>query len=216
MIKKFLIITALWCISPYICAEYFIIKPNKENKNFSKLDDIDAINFAKIHTILLDYQWPSNLAQAKPLPSNHPVFLQQDAAEENFLRDRIHKEVGYEYDIVFIPTTMYELFMLKEIYTIANMSIEEIDKDWKALYQTYQTILKESFNLDTQIETVIENSKKSMADVFTIYRALNTNSNGYIEQAHFFINNRLVEFLIGSRLFLVTDNPSQLLEKRVP
>jgi hypothetical protein len=167
-IKTFLILLIFNVfVVPTVQSEYLIVKKN--TKGFMGLDNTDAINFKKIHELMLQYQWPNVLAQ-NTISSDHDLFKPEEAAEENFIRTLIKQQVGKEYDLVFIPTVLYELFVLQEFFdadisdTIGKRAlkiIDEVSKE-KELGSDDKLILKRLFD-DTILKKL--NNKKNKDSV---------------------------------------------------
>jgi len=209
-------------------ASYLIVKFDKEKEQLIALDENDKNDFFKIQEIMLDYSWPTNLAKKDRLSNDHEVFKQEEAAEEKYIRKIIKKEVGDQYDIVFVPTVMYELFLLKECFEVIIKSknifnfkapILGEDKDVNLFSET--SLIYDNY-LDGKIREIIKNKNNTMQDVFKAYRSyaegifpvqmkeyLNQGNTQFEKGAvsakmNFFINNSLITFF--SKEFKMTNS----------
>ena len=97
-----------------IRAEYLIIK--KTEQGLVPLDTSDEPHAEAIIKILFDYQWPMVVANLSMTRQEQEELLTagQPNGEEEFLRKKI-KEINPNYDVIFIPTTIYELFALADV-----------------------------------------------------------------------------------------------------
>jgi hypothetical protein len=100
-------------------AELLIIKQDK-NGVMAPLDDTDIAASGKIiNEILLKYQWPMCIA-ASLTPQEIDELLTADKpyGEEQFIEKKIRTAQGEKFEhyrVVFIPTTVYELFCIKTL-----------------------------------------------------------------------------------------------------
>jgi len=231
---KWVVLVFFGSLSSVLDAGYIIVKFDKEKEQLVALDENDKNDFFKIQEIMFDYSWPTNLAKKDRLSNDHDVFKQEEAAEEKYIRKIIKKEVGDQYDLVFVPTVMYELFLLKECFEVIVESkkifdfktpILGEDKDVNLFSKT--SLIYDNY-LDEKIREIIKNKNNTMQDVFKAYRSytegifpvqmkeyLNQGNTQFEKGAvsakmNFFINNSLITFL--SKQFKMT-NPVILFQE---
>jgi hypothetical protein len=95
--------------------ELLIVKQTADG--FVPLDETDkANNGNRIADVLLKYQWP--MCIATPLSEQEQdALLTADIpfAEENFIETKL-RQIDDTYRVVFIPTTLYELFTMVQLF----------------------------------------------------------------------------------------------------
>lgn len=106
-----LLIINLCAISSVLQAELLVVK--RINKHFGPLDASDESNKVALSTIFLNYEWPTVIANSSLTSAERDALLTagRPNAEEDFIRTRV-KLVNPSYDIIFIPTSIYELFVM--------------------------------------------------------------------------------------------------------
>lgn len=96
-----------------IHAELLIVK--KISMGFSELGAVDERNYDEIAHVLLNYQWPMTISNnSLTQQEQNALFTNQSYAEENFIRQKLQM-INPDYDVIFIPTCLFELFILKQI-----------------------------------------------------------------------------------------------------
>lgn len=113
LLKRTLFIVSLIAMS-YVHAELLVIK--KTTDGFAPLDASDEKNKVELAQTFLDYEWPMVIANTKLTKEEMDELLTagKPNAEEEFIRAKV-KEVNPNYDVVFVPTSLYELFAIGEI-----------------------------------------------------------------------------------------------------
>ncbi|MCL4361708.1 hypothetical protein M1446_05135 [Candidatus Dependentiae bacterium] len=167
-------------------AEYIVFK-----NNGSDILLINEQEYQKIYDILQIYQWPMVLGSANNISQKELDELTKpiEAAEEKFLRKKI-KEISAEYDIAFIPTTIYETFVinLKESkHSLPYCSIDDI------IYINKTFSRCASINIDPEISKIVKDPTSLIQDVYNYYNMYNFKQSTY--QLHFIINNALLKSL---------------------
>jgi len=98
-------------------SQLLIVKRNQDNTGFIPLDASDNSNKAALSKILLKYEWPTVIATTDLTPEEQDQLLSscQDStyAEEDFISKKL-QEINPRYHAVFIPTTLYELFIMTQ------------------------------------------------------------------------------------------------------
>jgi len=106
-------------------AELLVVKKNADGF-FAPMTEEDTKKDGKvINKILLRYQWPMCLASLrqgetrKALQQEQGAFLTAGVpyAEEKFIEQKIQQALGTDYSVIFVPTALYELFVLANIVT---------------------------------------------------------------------------------------------------
>lgn len=91
-----------------VYAELLVIKKGKHG--FVPLDESDEKNKSLIAHILLKYEWPMVIANSDLTKQEEDELLSpKPYAEEKFIRRKL-QAINPNYDVVFIPTSIYELF----------------------------------------------------------------------------------------------------------
>jgi len=89
--------------------ELLVIK--KENGHFAPLTEADLPDSQKIMDIILKYEWPMCIASdLTPAEQDALLTPNKPFAEERFIQNKIQESVGKQYEVIFIPTAIYELF----------------------------------------------------------------------------------------------------------
>ena len=85
----------------------------KENNSFVLLDSRDDSNKQLIADIFLKYEWPMIITNSSLTEDekNELLTSDQEYAEEKFIRKQL-KKIDAKYDVIFIPTSLYELFVV--------------------------------------------------------------------------------------------------------
>ena len=112
MLKVAQVIILLSCIFN-IHAELLIVK--KTDIGFSSLGAFDERNYDEIADILLKYEWPMVITNnSLTEQEQNELLTNQPYAEENFISQKL-KIINPDYDVIFIPTCLFELFILRQI-----------------------------------------------------------------------------------------------------
>lgn len=104
-------------------AELLVIK--KTSTGFAPLNAFDIDNYEEIANVLLNYQWPMVIANNSLTEQEKEELLTADQlyAEEDFIRKKLQK-INPDYDVVFIPTSLFELFLIVEKHSESNEAKE--------------------------------------------------------------------------------------------
>ena len=177
-------------------AELLIVK--KTETGFESLGVEDAEKIQKdLAEVLLNYQWP--MCIGSPLTASEQTELLSPGkprAEELFIEKKLREKTGdNSLGVVFIPTALYELFVVAEIFKTRGMSnglqkatIDFIDGTIKRPYQEAM--------YDINLESII-NSKDSAVNIRKNISLVYDRSNALFykreggKSAHSYINAQL-------------------------
>lgn len=180
----------------YVHAELLVIK--KTGQGFAPLDASDEKNKVELAQIFLDYEWPMVIANTKLTKEEMDELLTADKpnAEEDFIRAKV-KEVNPNYDVVFVPTSMYELFTLTQVGgQYRDISAGEVGSNpfetvfFRYLRKTYGYIwLIDALGRRDQPLKHGQTMQESYGYMFDKFRQYN---NDFYPDAFFYINNALM------------------------
>ncbi|MFA6264077.1 MAG: metallophosphoesterase [Candidatus Babeliales bacterium] len=141
-----------------------------------------------LYETILKYQWPTCLATLHQLSDEEKqaLFTPTPHAEENFIRQQV-KKINQSYDVIFIPTILYELFCLSR-----EMLGDAYFEQTKA----------SSWESTESVKPVLERDGSRKQDVLNLYDVQNHASG--LQNTFFAINEKLMNYLLRNGLF--TDN----------
>ncbi len=182
------------CAITAVQAELLVIKQTDEG--FAPLDAGDVHNKNAIASIFLNYEWPMVIANTRLTNQEMDELLTADRpnAEEEFFRAKV-KEIDPHYDVVFVPTSMYELFALTKLKSskkgplnpltaiLADMQAEENSEKIAVPYALHNPFT----DYNEPIRVTYER-------VFKQFRSFN---NYFYPEAFFHVNSDLVEELFS-------------------
>ena len=94
-------------------AEYLIYKKIKG----APTQITNGQEYEKIYTMLMNYQWPMVIGNAAITKQElKELSAPKENAEENFLRKKL-KAISPDSDLIYIPTILYELFVIENLDT---------------------------------------------------------------------------------------------------
>ena len=176
-----------------VYAEYIIFK------NISGIPTpiTDAAEYDTLYNLLMTYQWPMVIGNKHKIPIGELRELTSfdSPAEEIFLRKKL-KTVSLDYEIVYIPTILYELFSIR---LFDRTKPEPLVKLRKLLANNLELSITSH-----QIITLVSNLATPKQELYDLY--LTRNSLDLVKQAHQTVNNEMLNFLIQNKLNL--DDPS--------
>lgn len=199
-----------------ISAELLIVK--QVDGKIVPLDESDADNTKEIDAVLLKYQWP--MVKTSELTDDEKDELLTEGvpyAEELFIQKKIQEVTGNNaYQVAFIPTTIYELFVIADIFKTKkendplqktagilktkkkNNSLQEA-KENNPLQEAIKKLYENSKMYDLNICLTLQNDDdKSPEEVQNLvnnkYQTVNDLFYGH-ESAHSYINQKLTTFL---------------------
>jgi hypothetical protein len=151
---------------------------------------------AAIYQILMKYQWPmstSSFAQMTQGEIKELTTQKKPAAEEEFIRKKL-KELDTSLDIVFVPTFVYELYV---IYYFMNLQKTTSQSYWQLIKEYVgfeQTFGASPIPVSTYIFKLLKSkNKSSWQDLLNVYKSLNNNKD--TREMHYVINNNLIKFI---------------------
>lgn len=176
-------------------AELLIVK--KTESGFASLDTEESINHGKqITDILLKYQWPLCIASALTQEEQDELLSpDKPYAEEIFIQKKI-QALGKEFEqyyVVFIPTALYELFLIALIFQTRGQE----NSLQKAVEKRLKPIAEWKIDLTgilNENESAI-NVREKINNYFKINNELFLNNVEAKESAYFYINNQLATLL---------------------
>jgi hypothetical protein len=122
---KIRVVFALLC-TVSIRAEILVVK--HIDGHFVPLDDTDAVHSDAISDVLLKYQWPMALTnETLTATEATELFSQKPFAEEEFITRKL-QAIDNSYRAIFVPTVLFELFCIKELYASIEANIKAKDK----------------------------------------------------------------------------------------
>ncbi len=110
-ILKFLFV--IICIDQQITTQFMVVRKDKDG-NYGPITSQDIFN-QQIADIFWKYTWPSCIAQ--DLTDEEKKILLKPGRhhqEEQFIRSKL-QTISPDLDVVFVPDTLYELFLLKKM-----------------------------------------------------------------------------------------------------
>ncbi|MDR3646841.1 MAG: hypothetical protein P4L22_04860 [Candidatus Babeliales bacterium] len=130
----------------------------------------------QIADVLLKYQWPMVNANTSLTKEEKNELLTPDKpyAEENFIRKKL-KDINPNYDVVFVPTTLYELFVISQYVRENENSLTKAYAKTKRIWNAFGILFS---NPD-------ESNK-----VYQFYKNVN---NEFYKEAFFVINNQFIK-----------------------
>lgn len=190
MVKRIIAVLIIFISSfSFIYAELVIGK--RVDGNFVALEDSDQELFKSAHKILTTYQWPMCLAHIHEFSEQDQelLFSSEPYAEEKFIRNKL-QEIDKKLDLIFVPTTMYELFCYLTFFKNSEHSI---------VYNSAQAI-RDRFLLGEFDELYYKSiAQKDLAVQhrlsFEFYAAFNELS--AVRDFSFIVHQQLVSFLIN-------------------
>jgi len=134
--KQLLVMMSLCAFNFVMHAELLVVK--KGDQGFVSLNEKDEVNKAAIADVFLKYEWPMVIANTALTKQEQDELLTAETAdkpyaEEMFIRKKL-KEIDEHYDVVFIPTALYELFALsfykKNTENPLSAAISNMSSSW--------------------------------------------------------------------------------------
>ncbi|MBM3893253.1 hypothetical protein FJ365_02525 [Candidatus Dependentiae bacterium] len=121
----------LICMVVWLQADYLIVKKVPGVDGTTNLQAVGADNTTpeqqfELYKIMMTYEWPmSSAAYASGvIPTEEAEVLFRPGVlggEKLFIRKKIHEHtlLGSDFDLIFIPKTLYELFALQWLFTLS-------------------------------------------------------------------------------------------------
>lgn len=151
---------------------------------FAPLDPTDEPNYPAIAQVLLNYQWPMVIANPNLTSTEQDELLTADIpnAEENFIRRKL-QEINPDYDVAFIPTCLYEMFLIDITNQKENNPLQSLVKP--------MDIATSRINIINEINGngPLHNPWQDVNNTFT------QRNNLFYAHAFFFCNNVIVQNL---------------------
>lgn len=200
MVKRIIALLII-CISSvsFVLPELVIGK--RVHGDFAPLEDSDQELFKSAHKILTTYQWPMCLAHIHEFSQQEQelLFSSQPYAEEKFIRNKL-QELDSSLDLIFVPTTLYELFCYVIFFKASNeASYSSLSGTSKTVFDATQAIrdkfllgeFDELYYQSIARKPVVEERRLS----FAFYAAFNELS--AVSDFAFIAHQQLASFLIN-------------------
>lgn len=123
-------------------AELLIVKQSEEGSwAFDYYKPISE----PISNIILKYQWPMCIASQLSADEANKLFAEEPYAEEQFIQGKIRETVGKEYSVIFVPTVLYDLFSMLQIFKTKGQT-NVLQKALNEFFLAYATSTREKPN----------------------------------------------------------------------
>src|SRR5437868_6958848 len=194
--KRYLPLFFTVLFSSVIHAELLIVKkvtlPEGKTR-FAAPDATDDKAMAYISQILLKYQWPmvimSDLTEKEKGELLTPGI---ENGEEIFIQKKIDETLKSDvYQVVFIPTALYELFCINDL--LLNIEKSSTTTYWDAVKKAVKGVNGISIKFDF-LEILTE--KNALQKIFNQYATINELFFGKPPSAVSYINEKIVTYLI--------------------
>lgn len=145
-----------------------------------------ALGAPKIYDILMRYQWPMSISSASSMTADEKaaLFGSREDAERIFIERKV-KEIDAKYTVVYVPTTLYELFVINWYIDVKNKP------NHSEILSALGVTLREhasgtiEVRIDEEIVSMLKvGQKQSYENIVKISDA----SNSRMRQLHFLIN----------------------------
>lgn len=221
---KFFIGVLLIAGAQQLYPEILIVK--RVSNEFVPLDEKDiALHGKAINDIVLKYEWPMCIASKLTEAEQYELLApNKPRAEEIFIQNKIQEVAGSDYYVVFIPTTLYELFCIQQIAehyktdTMIGRRLSEIKND-DYTYDRLNNPLVNVFERDTWNK--LPNGQYDKVEVrravYSVYQKVNTNFYDPKESVYLALNTilakKLFELRPGFKKSNSAEQLSDLIEK---
>ncbi len=181
-------------------AELLIVKRIQDR--LVSLDESDARNYPVLKNILLNYRWPMVIANRTLTKEEKDELLTSDSpfAEEKFIRRKLHEEFKGYYDVFFIPTSIFELFVISQ----SNVYCKTED---------FLLAKKKLDNLSENIIKILNTEEKNISlihqRIYNVYQDIN---DAFYKNYFFLVNNDLVSFLLSNQTLNKLQNCDEISE----
>lgn len=177
-IRLFVILLSFIACYCNLTAEYILFKKSDNSANFSPLPIPEQDYELLYRTVLMKYQWPMSIASdtnaqkaiSFALPVSYPL-------EEVFIRKKL-QEINPTYDLIFIPTLLYEMLAMQlialpdEERKVKEKYRECID----VVYNQYFSFFNKNSGqiLDRVIPQIIQKKDGNLLDIYAIFNTINS------------------------------------------
>lgn len=166
-------------------AEYIVYKKTKDGKVQPFDLKADKELYQKIYTVLQNYQWPMVLNNAIKSGDVLESLTPENAfGEEKLLRKKL-KEIAPDIDIAFVPTIVYEMFVITEVSNYPDTIW--IPSDLMNVLLARQKI---EVYPDPKVIEIVKNPRATDQSIYDYYQS--TNIVPDLALAHLIVNNGLL------------------------
>ncbi len=211
-VSCFLLIIS-WCLYQVVFPQIVVVRKNS-SKVCGSLT-LEDISDERISKILLKYTWPSCIAQ--DLTEEEKTILLKpnfNNTQEKFIRSKL-KELSPDLDIVFVPDTLYELFLIKNNPMLLQdpSNIEEI----QSFFRESQTKMEDLRKKENFTGSLVEFVKNKINEIYN-----NCNLKFFSKQKEFILalkaQKEFIEFLLAKypdEKFILADDFSLFIEEQI-
>jgi len=222
ILPVFFLISGLFLSIASVAAETIIIKIDEKLQKVA-LDETDKKNYVgsteetkeekgpgsskNIYRVLLTYQWPTCImfAQTMSPDDRKELFAPRENAEIDFIKKKV-KEISPNYDAIFVPTTIIELFVIS--YYLKNPTSDIFTNFSKSVYTFFdnfcgaKTAAKQKNSLGQRFDAEefynnIRTTPSFLEECKSLYTDLITGP--AIAQAYFLIHCQLGAYYLEKR-----------------
>ena len=200
MIKLVAIILFAGIITYHVPMQAELLVMKQTEAGFASLDESDNENKVKIEEILLKYQWPTSAAFAlAPLKERRKILAEtgdlftpnKPNAEEIWIEQKIQQETGNDtYRVIFFPTTLYELSVILQAYTVDAT-------DHFGAFYSIANRYKSTINLLDILNDDKSNYAEVRKDILNVYMAANKIPSEKGDNVYSYINQSLTAWLLN-------------------
>jgi len=167
--KNIVFIIAL-CINFLAQAQLLVVTVNSKGHVKPLSDELMQKHGKDILKILLKYTWPSCIGHDLTDKEKKELFANKSGAERDFVSKKL-KELNKALDVVFIPTTLYELYV---IYVYTEHELEHFESDDHDDFEVWVDLLPILNQTKSEVEQKIQDKKlKKISPAEYVKREIN-------------------------------------------
>lgn len=199
-----LLFTILCALTSLLHAELLIVKHGKDY--LVPLDVSDTANYPAIAHVLLSYQWPMVIMNTTLTNKERDELLSPDKpyAEEEFIRTKL-QAINPDYDVAFLPTALYELFVAS-YYKDNDENI--LHREAKRLDLIYKDPI--SNGIKAILTNPEEKKETEYQHIYDVYRKYNM---AFYKDVFFSINNALTTFIFNKETIKTVQELTNFIKK---
>jgi len=213
--KQLLMIMSLCAFNFIMHAELLVVKRGGEG--FVQLDEKDEVNKDAIANVFLKYEWPMVIANTALTKQEQDELLTADKpyAEEEFIRNKL-KQIDERYDVVFIPTSIYEIGIIGLMGDFGNKfyksrgRMEEINESYvpqDPLENAVQNFIRTKYYISlADILVTGDSINVAYKKIYAVYTRANA---FFYPEAFFYVNNALIAKLFDAYPTLKSNHNGQ-------
>ncbi len=162
---KKIFIFLLLSFDVYVHAHLLVVQKN-EKKFFEPLSDANIAKYKDdILNVLVHYTWPSCIAYDLSDDEKSKLLVSEQGAEQNFVRQKL-QEINKNLDVIFVPTTLYELFYINfYLNKMKKQCAEKSSREEKLYLTDPEYIDLEVSNGLEEIENILNQDKSTVQNI---------------------------------------------------